>query len=299
MKDLRRYIRGIRLEYAESFEDLPNIWKDWFKENEEELELKWIPNKGFERRAQTQKEKEGRYETDIRDGRYILHPRELPGGGMLEMGWGFDNHPLYGHVDPEDPSKYWKLRREEGRKLKQRWAKETYEPNKEFFDNLHYVTWIREGVGTQKIQYMESLLSSSEKNSEIPTMFFDEEPFFFSEAMWLGAIITGRPTFMANRNINTGNRQKIKDDNVEGSDDFLWFLSKERFTASGNNKYPTLGFKNRDDKFKQAMIWKPEDVDYKKIRNMRTPEGGNNEAIVDNWDIEALIMTSYTPPTAV
>tara|TARA_B100000700_G_scaffold331012_1_gene460755 strand:- start:2548 stop:3555 length:1008 start_codon:yes stop_codon:yes gene_type:complete len=306
MNHLRKKIRQLILEYAENFNDLPDIWQKWFSENEDELELEWIPNKGFERKPQSKEEYEKAFPSDKRKGRHIIFPRELPGGDMLSMAWIEEQDPKHGYFDKKDPAKYWKIRREEGRKLKKQWSKKTYEPNKEFFDSLIYVTWIRSGRGKNKVSTMESLLIG-DTSSEISVMFYDAPPLFFSRAMWLGAIVKGRPTFMSNINAHTGNYQAISDENVEADDPYLWFFSKDRKRSSGAQKYPALGYKSSSQQstIKDARVWDPKDIDYSVIRRMQQGNaktkglgGGNNEVIMDNWRIEKLIMTSNAPITA-
>jgi len=306
-RKLRKLIRSVLSEYAATFEDLPELWQDWFKDNKEKLDLRFIPNKGFERKLQSPEEYERAFASDKRKGRYILFPRELPGGDILSMGWNEEQDPEHGWYDKEDPSKYWKVRREEGRKLKQKWAKETYEPNKKFFDNLHYVSWIRGGQGRNKVAKLEQLLKG-DTASEISTMFFDKLPFFFLGKMWLGALFTGRPTWMSNINAHTGNYQWLQDKNVEEDDPYLWMFSKDRVERSGNQKYPALGYKSKELEsiHKKARIWSPEDIDYDHIRSMQRGEpikgkvgGGNNEALLDNWVFEKIIMTKYAPKSAI
>lgn len=305
--NLRKLVRNILFEYAESYEELPQLWQDWFEKNKEKLELEFIPNKGIERKAQSPEEYKRAFASDKRKGRYILFPRELPGGDILSMGWNEEQDPEHGWYDKTDPSKYWATRRKEGRKLKKKWAKETYRPNKEFFNNLHYVSWIRAGRGKHKIASMERLLEG-DNFSEISTMFYDKLPFFFSKAMWLGAVFSGTPTWMSNINAHTGNYQWLQDDNVESDDPYLWMFSKERVERSGSQKYPALGYKTKELEsiHKKARIWSPKDIDYNHIRSMQRGSptkgkigGGNNEALLDNWKLEKLILTRFAPETAI
>jgi len=191
-----------------------------------------------------------------------------------------------GDGDP-NPFAFAALKRIEGRKTKQKFAK-AYDKNKAFFDSLIYVSWMK--VEEQ----IERMIRQPQSKDEMSATWYDSAPIKAGRAK-VGLILKGRPTLVSNSNAFTGGASR-SDTSSADEDQFLdaFYLGKEshRDRSSGINKYPSMEYAD--------LVFGPKDVKQEKIESTRKygfrkgnflfGERPNNEALIDNWKIVGIVL---------
>jgi len=269
--DFRTSVQGARLanlgyfrqpKYEEELnipeDDLPRAWKELLAEYE------WIPGYGFQHKEQ---------------GWWMPQTR-LPGFSSI----GLDVSPMAWAYEPMIGLKPAKEKRNFGRKEKAKFSK-SYEKNREFFDSLTYIHW------KDDFDELADMIKNPRLKDEVSVGWYDTTPYKAGDKKF-GLVLKGRPTIVSNDNLKSGREV----DSVELNPDqflpsFYMVRGGQRSRSSGINKYPAKDVVNFG-----GIVHEPKNADLARIEIFRNKGFGyNNEALLDNWEIESIIVASILP----
>ena len=182
-----------------------------------------------------------------------------------------------------------------GRLLKQLYAKYVDQNEMKTLDYVHWGSFYD----------ISRLIESPSTKSELSTIIYADmpyKPFLLETQNPLGLLVKGHITFAAGADLLSGGfKNPIKDDIFHGfGDENTWKKRRKknihRFKSSGWNRYPGPSRLTAPG-WDQLIILDPSDVP--KVQNLQAKSNFENdrfagnwtEALVDNWEIEALIVS--------